>query len=158
MGNDVCNHVCNRLILGMIYIFQLYVLIWTAVSAFRDGKAERLRSTTSGLPEVIAWLNSLWHASGGWLYVISCSPFIAMAIQHQIDWYFPPIYAVLFRAMVFNPIRNKSANEDTWYIGNSSKLDRYCRKKFGVDGSWKISIIMAILIIISNILHARLYS
>ena len=141
----------------MIYLVQLYCLLWTYVSAYRDGKAERLRSSTKGLPEVVAWLNDMWHASGGWLYFISCLPLLALAAFGHLDWVFPPTYALLYRGLIFNPVRNLHAKEDTWYIGNTSRTDKVMRKWFGANGSWCVSLIFFLSIIISNIIYAKVF-
>ena len=139
----------------MIFLIEIYMALWTAISAYRDGKAERLRSKTYGTPETIQRTNTQWHNSGGWLYFVSCLPLIVF--YKEVGWWMPVASALLIREMLFDLVRNLSAGEPSNYIGHSAWLDRLSRKWFGENGGAIKDAAALLILTILNIVHYAFY-
>lgn len=141
----------------MIYAVQAYFALFIYMAAVRDGVAERLRSRTDGSAAVVEILNKLWHGTGGWLYIIACLPVVYFAAIGLVEYWLPPISAILIRIALFNPVRNRYALEPIWYIGGTATSDKIARKWFGANGSRWLTIISVLILIILNIIYVKIH-
>jgi hypothetical protein len=127
-------------------IWQLYLAIFIIVSAFHDGMAELLRSSTSGSPELIKSRNIWWHYAGSALYIIAAVPLLI-----KVEWWRILIVGALIRSCLFNPIRNITCMEPVWYVGHSAHTDVFLRRIAGQNGGWVLSALSFLLLLIYNI-------
>ena len=128
-------------------IWQIYIAVFIIVSAFHDGMAELLRSSTAGSPELIKSRTRWWHYAGSALYLIAAIPLL-----HYVEWWRLLIVLPIIRAMLFNPVRNITCMEPVWYVGHSAYTDVLLRRIAGDNGGWILSAIAMILLIIYNTL------
>lgn len=126
-------------------MWQIYLALFTIVSAWRDGVTELLRSSTSGSVDLIKKRLWWWHYTGGALYVISAIPLLWV-----VDWWRILLVAPIIRAIIFNPIRNISCQEPVWYVGHTAHTDILLRRIAGQNGGWIMSLIALFLLIIYN--------
>jgi hypothetical protein len=127
-------------------IWQLYLAVFIIVSAFHDGMAGLLRSTTAGSPALINSRNRWWHYAGSALYIIAAVPLLM-----EVEWWRIIIVAPLIRAALFSPIRNIVCMEPVWYVGHSAHTDVFLRRIAGQNGGWVLSAVSVLLLIIYNI-------
>jgi hypothetical protein len=127
-------------------IWQLYLAVFIIASAFHDGIAELLRSSTAGSPELIKSRNSWWHYAGSALYIIAAVPLLI-----KVEWWRILIVGPLIRSCLFNPIRNITCMEPIWYVGHSAHTDVLLRRIAGQNGGWVLSAVSVLLLLIYNI-------
>jgi hypothetical protein len=127
-------------------IWQIYLAVFIIVSAFHDGMAELLRSSTAGSPELIKSRNRWWHYAGSALYVIAAVPLLI-----KVEWWRILIVGPLIRSCLFNPIRNITCMEQVWYVGHSAHTDVLLRRIAGQNGGWILSALSFLLLVIYNI-------
>jgi hypothetical protein len=127
-------------------IWQLYLAVFIIASAFHDGMAELLRSSTAGSPELIKSRNRWWHYAGSALYIIAAVPLL-----NEVEWWRIIIVAPIIRAALFSPIRNIVCMEPVWYVGHSAHTDVLLRRIAGKNGGWILSALSFLLLLIYNI-------
>ncbi len=128
-------------------MFQIHLALFILISAFHDGMAELLRSSTSGTAIQIKRRNDLWHMAGSGLYIISALPWL-----YTIAWWKILVCLPLIRGALFNPIRNYVCNEPIWYVGHTAKTDILLRRIAGINSAWLLSAASILLLLIFNIL------
>lgn len=126
-------------------MWQIYLILFTIVAAWRDGVTELLRSSTSGSAELIKNRLFWWHFTGGSLYLIAAIPLL-----WAVDWWRILLVAPVIRSIFFNPIRNIACQEPVWYVGHTAHTDIILRRIAGENGAWLLSFIGLILLIIYN--------
>lgn len=126
-------------------MWQIYLILFTIVAAWRDGITELLRSSTAGSAELIKNRLFWWHFTGGSLYVIAAIPLL-----WAVDWWRILFVAPIIRSIFFNPIRNIACQEPVWYVGHTAHTDIILRRISGENGAWLLSFIGLILLIIYN--------
>jgi len=127
-------------------IWQLYLAVFIIASAFHDGMAELLRSSTVGSLELIKSRNSWWHYAGSALYIIAALPLL-----NEVEWWRILVVGPLIRSCFFNPVRNITCMEPVWYVGHSAHTDVLLRRIAGQNGGWILSAFSAFLLLIYNI-------
>jgi hypothetical protein len=127
-------------------IWQLYLAVFIIASAFHDGMAELLRSSTAGSPALINSRNRWWHYAGSALYIIAAVPLLI-----KVEWWRILIVGALIRSCLFNPIRNITCMEPVWYVGHSAHTDVFLRRIAGQNGGWVLSALSFLLLLIYNI-------
>lgn len=88
-----------------------------------------------------------WHSTGVGLYGLAVVPWIG-----QVEWWRLLAFAVLYRSVFFNPVRNAVCFEPIWYVGHTAQTDIILRRIAGVGGAWVLSLAGIIGLIVTNLL------
>jgi hypothetical protein len=143
----------------MIYIFQIYCLLLTAVSAYRDGIEYLLRGKSIGTYFIIKKRNNYWHISGATEYAIAVMFIFVINIYFKkiipVDyllWGKMVLGAVLIRLFLFDCLRNK-VSQSRQEFGTEAFWDKIFTGVFGKKGVVIKSLFFFILLLVLNLLN-----
>lgn len=126
---------------------QIILASYTILAAARDGVTELLRSSTSGSADLIKKRLWWWHSTGVGLYGLAVLPWIGL-----VEWWRLFAFAVLYRMVFFNPVRNLVCFEPIWYVGHTAQTDILMRRIAGQNSAWLMTIAGIIGLIVTNLL------
>lgn len=126
---------------------QIILASYTILAAARDGVTELLRSSTSGSADSIKKRLWWWHYTGVGLYGLAVLPWIGL-----VEWWRLLVFAMLYRMVFFNPVRNLVCFEPIWYVGHTAHTDILMRRIAGQNSAWLITIAGIIGLIVTNLL------
>ena len=134
----------------MIYYLQIYLFLFIAAAAYRDGVGHQIRVQAKMPYLAIKRLIHHWHSAGVVMNIIVALPFL-----YVCKWYEVVVAMLLIRVIFFDLFRNFGAGINVGEFGTEAQSDTIFTQIFGKNGGVKKAIVFFIILIIFNVWMAK---
>lgn len=130
----------------MIYYLQIYLFLFVASAAYRDGIGHQVRVQAKMPYLAIKKLIHHWHSAGVVMNIIVAAPFL-----YVCKWYEVAIAMLLIRVIFFDLFRNLGAGINVGEFGTEAQSDTIFTRIFGKNGGIKKAVLFFVILIILNL-------
>ena len=130
----------------MIYYLQLYLFLFIASAAYRDGVGHQIRVQAKMPYLAIKRLIHHWHSAGVVMNIIVALPGLLVC-----KWWQVVVAMLLIRVIFFDLFRNIGAGINVGEFGTEAQSDTIFTNIFGKNGGVKKAIVFFVILIILNV-------